>query len=121
MQRSARTAQTIRPFASGSSTMQSATGHAAWQIEHANAPKQRSGSMTAIVFGAFLRGPDIILVHMDRIIAESAQRMASGRFAHFRDHRQQRRRVLPDNPVGVRGEEPDVGWLDWIRGGPEAL
>src|SRR5262249_23482745 len=66
MQRSARTAQTILPFTSGSSTMQPATGQAAWQIEHANAPKQRSGSMTAIVFGAFLRGPDIILVHMDR-------------------------------------------------------
>ena len=43
-----------------------ADGQAAWQIEHANAPKQRSGSMTAIVFGAFLRGPDIILVHIDR-------------------------------------------------------
>jgi len=43
--------------------MQPATGHAAWQIEHANAPKQASGSITAIVFGAFLRGPDIILVH----------------------------------------------------------
>ena len=37
---------------------------AAWQIEHAYAPKQRSGSITAIVFGAFLRGPDIILVHI---------------------------------------------------------
>ena len=45
--------------------MQPATGQAAWQIEQANAPKQLSGSMTAIVFGAFLRGPDIILVHMD--------------------------------------------------------
>src|SRR5262245_25220357 len=44
--------------------MQLATGQAAWQIEHANAPKQRSGSMTAIVLGAFFRGPDIILVHM---------------------------------------------------------
>src|SRR4051812_11456796 len=64
MQRSARTAQTIRPSLSGSSTMQPATGQAAWQIEHANAPKQRSGSITAIVLGAFLRGPLIILVHM---------------------------------------------------------
>src|SRR3954467_2659612 len=64
MQRSARTAHTIRPSRSGSSTMQLATGQAAWQIEQANAPKQRSGSMTATVFGAFLRGPDIILVHM---------------------------------------------------------
>src|SRR5688572_28588909 len=64
MQRSARTAHTIRPSRSGSSTMQPATGHAAWQIEHANAPKQRSGSITAIVFGAFFRGPDIILVHI---------------------------------------------------------
>jgi hypothetical protein len=44
--------------------MHPATGQAAWQIEHANAPKQRSGSITATVFGAFLRGPDIILVHM---------------------------------------------------------
>jgi hypothetical protein len=33
-------------------------------MEHAKAPKHRSGSMTAIVFGAFLRGPDIIFVHM---------------------------------------------------------
>jgi hypothetical protein len=66
MQRSARTAQTIRPSRSGSSTMHPATGQAAWQIEHANAPKQLSGSITAIVFGAFLRGPDIIFVHMDR-------------------------------------------------------
>ena len=66
MHKSARTAHTIRPSRSGSSTMQPATGQAAWQIEHANAPKQRSGSITAIVFGAFLRGPDIILVHMDR-------------------------------------------------------
>src|SRR3989440_11730713 len=64
MQRSARTAHTIRPSRSGSSTMQPATGQAAWQIEHANAPKQRSGSITAIVLGAFLRGPLIILVHM---------------------------------------------------------
>src|SRR5262249_9746054 len=71
MHRSARTAQTIRPSRSGSSTMQPATGQAAWQIEHANAPKQRSGSMTAIVFGAFLRGPDIILVHIgESIISE---------------------------------------------------
>jgi len=66
MQRSARTAQTIRPSRSGSSTMHPATGQAAWQIEQANAPKQLSGSITAIVFGAFFRGPDIILVHMDR-------------------------------------------------------
>src|SRR2546426_4527974 len=66
MHRSARTAHTRRPSRSFSSTMQPATGHAAWQIEQANAPKHRSGSMTAIVFGAFLRGPVIILVHMDR-------------------------------------------------------
>src|SRR4030095_16088899 len=78
MHRSARTAQTIRPLTSGSSTMQPATGQAAWQIEHANAPKQRSGSMTAIVFGAFLRGPDIILVHMDQSIAESADEDVPG-------------------------------------------
>src|SRR5438309_12010315 len=64
MQRSARTAQTMRPSRSGSSTIQPATGQAAWQIEHAKAPKQRSGSITAIVFGAFFRGPLIILVHI---------------------------------------------------------
>src|SRR3954471_4356779 len=64
MHRSARTAHTIRPSRSGSSTMQLATGQAAWQIEQANAPKQRSGSITAMVFGAFLRAPAIILVHM---------------------------------------------------------
>jgi len=67
MQRSARTAQTIRPSRSGSSTMQPETGQAAWQMEQANAPKQASGSMTAIVFGAFLRGPDIILVHTGKV------------------------------------------------------
>jgi hypothetical protein len=44
--------------------MHPATGQAAWQIEQANAPKQASGSMTAIVLGAFFRGPPIILVHM---------------------------------------------------------
>src|ERR1700730_4438212 len=66
MHRSARTAHTMRPSRSGSSTMQSATGQAAWQIEHANAPKQRSGSITAMVLGAFLRGPLIILVHIVR-------------------------------------------------------
>src|SRR5690242_2589386 len=72
MHRSARTAQTIRPSRSGSSTIQPATGQAAWQIEHANAPKQRSGSMTAMVFGAFLRGPDIIFVHMSRDYSRSS-------------------------------------------------
>jgi hypothetical protein len=46
--------------------MQLATGQAAWQIEHANAPKHRSGSMTAIVLGAFLRAPPIIFVHIVR-------------------------------------------------------
>ena len=45
--------------------MQPATGHAAWQIEHAKAPKQLSGSITAMVLGAFLRAPPIILVHID--------------------------------------------------------
>src|SRR6266481_8346441 len=56
--------------------MQPATGQAAWQIEQANAPKQASGSMTAIVLGAFLRGPLIIFVHMvSRLyIAEAARR-----------------------------------------------
>jgi len=64
MQRSARTAHTMRPSRSGSSTIQSATGQAAWQIEQAKAPKQRSGSITAMVLGAFFRGPLIIFVHM---------------------------------------------------------
>src|SRR2546430_13154356 len=76
MHKSARTAHTIRPSRSGSSTIHPATGHAAWQIEQANAPKQRSGSMTAIVFGAFLRGPLIILVHMDGIIIRDPERVA---------------------------------------------
>src|SRR5262245_5550418 len=64
MHKSARTAQTIRPSRSGSSTIQPATGQAAWQIEQAKAPKQRSGSITAMVLGAFFRGPPIILVHI---------------------------------------------------------
>src|SRR5881628_1145733 len=106
MQRSARTAQTIRPSRSGSSTIQPATGQAAWQIEHANAPKQRSGSMTAIVFGAFLRGPDIIFVHMGRIIADGTcsrrggegrsadERIADRRFAGLGHDAPQRRSVV---------------------------
>src|SRR6059036_2009820 len=98
MHKSARTAQTIRPSRSGSSTMQPATGQAAWQIEQAKAPKQRSGSITAMVFGAFLRGPDIILVHIwTVIIAESTQRMARQRLADFRHPRPQRRDVLEDH------------------------
>src|SRR5437868_14694106 len=101
MQRSARTAQTMRPSRSGSSTMQPATGQAAWQMEQANAPKQRSGSMTAIVFGAFLRGPDIILVHIDQIIAESAEWMPGGRVEHFRHGGVHRRRVLVDGLMRV--------------------
>src|SRR4029079_1914400 len=106
MHRSARTAQTIRPSRSGSSTMQPATGQAAWQIEQANAPKQRSGSITAMVFGAFLRGPDIILVHIwTGIIAESAERMPRCRFADLRHHGPQRGGVLEDQSVGVGGEE----------------
>src|SRR5882672_10710702 len=105
MQRSARTAHTIRPSRSGSSTMQLATGQAAWQIEQANAPKQRSGSMTAIVFGAFLRGPLIILVHMDQIIDRSADDVPCRRIADFRQHSHQRGSVLPDRRVHVRPEE----------------
>src|SRR5688500_4015121 len=73
MHRSARTAQTTRPSLSFSSTMQPATGQAAWQIEHAKAPKHRSGSITAMVLGAFFRGPPIILVHIVR-------RLYPGRF-----------------------------------------
>src|ERR1700730_1471728 len=108
MHKSARTAHTIRPSRSGSSTMQPATGQAAWQIEHANAPKHRSGSITAIVFGAFLRGPDIILVHMAAIIAESPERMAVGGFADFRHREKERRGVLVDQVVGVGPEETGV-------------
>src|SRR5204863_165136 len=78
MQRSARTAHTIRPSRSGSSTMQPETGHAAWQIEHANAPKQRSGSMTAIVLGAFFRGPPIIFVHIVKRIISAKNVTAEG-------------------------------------------
>src|SRR3954463_15479012 len=105
MQRSARTAHTMRPSRSGSSTMQPATGQAAWQIEQANAPKHRSGSMTAIVFGAFLRGPDIIFVHMSGIIADSAQWMPHEGIGDFRHGREQRRGVLVDDLMRVRGEE----------------
>src|SRR5919106_6674422 len=78
MQRSARTAHTMRPSWSGTSTMQPCTGQAAWQIEQANAPKQRSGSMTAIVRGAFFRGPDIRLVHMARLYGRSTRSTKSG-------------------------------------------
>lgn len=49
--------------------MQPWTGQAAWQMEQANAPKHLSGSTTAIVRGAFFRGPDIRLVHMRPIMA----------------------------------------------------
>lgn len=73
MHLSTSTAQTHRPFASCSSMMQSATGQAAWQIEQANAPKQLSGSMTAIVFGNFLRGTSISLVHMGKGIIPDCQ------------------------------------------------
>ena len=59
------TAQTQRPFASFSSIMQSSTGHAAWQIEQAKAPKQVSGSMTAILRGNRLRGVFWSFVHME--------------------------------------------------------
>src|SRR5438105_1790123 len=41
-------------------------------MEQAKAPKQLSGSMTAIVLGAFFRGPPIILVHMlERLYRET--------------------------------------------------
>src|SRR4051794_19231299 len=101
MHKSARTAHTIRPSRSGSSTMQPATGHAAWQIEQANAPKHRSGSMTAIVFGAFLRGPDIIFVHIGGIIADSVQWMPDEGIGDFRHGGKQRRGVLVDDLMRV--------------------
>lgn len=79
MHLSIRTAQTMRPYASGSSMMQSSTGQAAWQMEQANAPKQRSGSITAIFFGALLRGLFINLVHICAgIIADFSRRLAAG-------------------------------------------
>ena len=59
--------------------MQPWTGQAAWQMEQAKAPKQRSGSMTAIVRGAFFRAPDIRLVHMTRHYTG---------FSHSRENRQ---------------------------------
>src|SRR5437660_7927915 len=107
MHRSARTAHTIRPSRSGSSTMQPATGQAAWQIEHAKAPKQRSGSITAMVFGAFLRGPDIILVHIwTGIIAESAERMPRHGFADLGHRGKEGGVVLVDQTVRVDREKP---------------
>src|SRR5262245_53979577 len=109
MHKSARTAQTIRPSRSGSSTMQSATGQAAWQIEQANAPKQRSGSITAIVLGAFLRGPLIIFVHIRNDYSlNSAQRVPDGRSTDLRHEAEQRRSVLVDLAVRVRCEETRV-------------
>src|SRR5262245_18854265 len=77
--------------------------------------------MTAIVFGGFLRGPDIILVHMDQIIAESAERMPGGRISHFGHRRKQRRRMLEDRGTRVRGEEACVGWTQRIGAGLEPL
>src|SRR3954462_3678505 len=146
MHRSARTAHTMRPSRSGSSTIQPATGQAAWQIEHANAPKQRSGSMTAIVFGAFLRGPDIILVHMGSpeaplprscvggnpmaplravIIADEPggsadQGTADRRLAIFRHDAPERGVVLVNRVVRVHGEVPNVVRIGRIRCGHKA-
>src|SRR5207249_7253996 len=117
MHKSARTAQIIRPSRSGSSTMQPATGQAAWQMEQAKAPKQRSGSMTAIVFGAFLRGPDIILVHMHQLYRELLERLTGGRLADLRHRRKERRSVLVDQRVGVRPEEAPVARLERIGDG----
>src|SRR5713226_6565466 len=100
MHKSARTAHTIRPSRSGSSTMQPATGQAAWQIEQANAPKQWSGSTTAIVFGAFLRGPLIIFVHIDgNYSPDSANGMSGRRRADFRHDAEQCCRVLVNHVV----------------------
>src|SRR5438874_5219084 len=96
MHRSARTAQIIRPSRSGSSTIQPATGQAAWQIEQAKAPKQRSGSITAIVLGAFFRGPLIILVHIvTGLYREAAPRLVervSGGWRAVLGHRGKERR-----------------------------
>src|SRR2546421_1733351 len=80
MHRSTRTAQIIRPSRSFSSTIEPATGQAAWQMEHANAPKHRSGSTTAMVLGAFFHGPVIILVHMVVVIIPEWS-MVDGRWA----------------------------------------
>src|SRR6185503_2406318 len=127
MQRSARTAHTIRPSRSGSSTMQSATGQAAWQIEQAKAPKQRSGSITAMVLGAFLRGPLIILVHIVRRLYQSpwtslrvgllSEDVAAWRVADFGHDREERHRIFEDLPVCVDGEIASVVIdVDRIRG-----
>ena len=83
--------------------MQPATGQAAWQIEQAKAPKQRSGSITAIVLGTFLRGPLIIFVHMMvklyiyplhidtlRSLAASSEGAATGSRQVSERHRQER-------------------------------
>src|SRR5579872_5814020 len=123
MHRSARTAHTIRPSRSGSSTMQPATGQAAWQIEHANAPKQRSGSMTAIVFGAFLRGPDIILVHMARNYTELPEEVADRGvgLADLRHVREEARRVLVDSLERIGAEVPRIRGIHRIGRDLESL
>src|SRR5438445_5603387 len=106
MHRSARTATPMAHSRSGSSTMQSATGQAAWQIEHANAPKQRSGSITAMVLGAFLRGPLIILVHIvgrlyRRPRMALLEHVSGGWLPHFGHGREERGCILEDHPVRV--------------------
>src|SRR6059036_4306397 len=83
-------------------------------MEQAKAPKQRSGSMTAIVFGAFLRGPDIILVHMDQLYRELLERLTGGRLADLRHRREERRSVLVDECFRVHAEEAVVVWLDRV-------
>ena len=83
--------------------MQSSTGQAAWQMEQANAPKQRSGSMMAIFFGGFLRGRFINLVHIGGpIIADFPRRIGNGPGA-----RGQAARGLP---VQLRAREVYVEW-----------
>src|SRR5947208_2746205 len=77
--------------------------------------------MTAIVFGAFLRGPDIILVHMAAIITESAEGMAGRRLSDLWDEEKQRAGVFVDHVAGVGPEEPQVADTGRIRGGSESL
>src|ERR1051325_9771032 len=78
--------------------------------------------MTAIVLGAFLRGPLIILVHMYLGLYPDASvpdGMARGRLAGFRHRWKQRRGVLPDHVVRVGREEPRPGRVEWIGSDPE--
>src|SRR3979490_406013 len=75
-------------------------------MEQAKAPKQLSGSITAIVFGAFLRGPPIILVHiLGPNYTRLAKGMPGGRRGILRHGREEACRVLVDRRERVGSEE----------------